>query len=130
MLHVQNADWATHFLLRKYNINASDDLVGKDFGQFVKQKHSRRQGGKPFLSGKTWKTTRDPWRGISWASFGIDYVKHYGAPANGAQSHLDADGKFMELNCFDEESNLSSGSLEVAIQRLVMKFYYTSCVPH
>ncbi len=129
MLHVQNADWATHFLLRKYNINASDDLVGTDFGQFVKQKHSRRQGGKPFLSGKTWKTTRDPWRGISRASFGIDYVKQYRAPANGAQSHLDPDGKFMELNGFDEESNLSSGSWEVAIQRLVIQLLYTSSVP-
>ena len=118
MFHVQNADWATHFLLRKFNINASDDLVGTDFGQFVKQKHPTRQGGKPFLSGKTWKTTHDPWRGISRASFGIDYLKHYKVPADAPQPLEDADGKFMQLNSFSDENSLSH-SWEVYAQRLV-----------
>ena len=28
VLHVQNAPWATNFLLRKFNISANDDLIG------------------------------------------------------------------------------------------------------
>lgn len=117
MFHVQNADWATHFLLRKFNITSTDDLVGTDFGQFVNQKCSRRQGGKPFLSGKTWKTTRDPWRGISRASFGIDYLKHYRA-AEASQPHEDEDGKFMQLSSFGDENNVEN-CLDVYTQRLV-----------
>lgn len=124
MFHVQNADWATHFLLRKFNINTRDDLVGTDFGQFVKQKDSRRQGGKPFLSGKTWKTTRDPWRGISRASFGIDYLKHYKVPAD-AQSPEDADGKFMQLNSFGDENGMFD-CWEAYTQRLVLRSHILS----
>lgn len=125
---MQNADWATHFLLRKFNITASDDLVGTDFGQFVKQKHSRRQGGKPFLSGKTWKTTHDPWRGISRASFGIDYLKHYKVAANALQPHVDTDGKFMQLNCFGDENNVTD-CWEVYTQRLVLRSAILSVYP-
>ena len=61
VFHVQNASWATHFLLRKFNISARDDLVGTDFGHYVQNKHRQRRG-KPLLTGKSWKTTHDPVR--------------------------------------------------------------------
>ena len=80
VMHVQNADWATRFLLHKFNITPRDDLVGTDFGKYVKYKRPERRGGKPFLSGKSWKTTHDPWRGISRTSFGLDYLRHYPCP--------------------------------------------------
>ena len=56
-MHCQNADWATHFLLHKFNITAQDSIVGTDFGKYVKYKRPERRGGKTFLSGKSWKTT-------------------------------------------------------------------------
>ena len=56
-MHCQNADWAIQFLLHKFNITAKDSLVGTDFGKYVKYKRPERRGGKPFLSGKSWKTT-------------------------------------------------------------------------
>ena len=68
MFHVQNAPWATQFLLRKFNINNRDDLIGTDFGKFVKYKRPERRGGKPFTSGKTWKTVRGK---LSFSSIGI-----------------------------------------------------------
>ena len=71
VFHVQNADWATQFLLKKFNISAQDDLVGTDFGHYVKNKRRERRG-KPLLSGKSWKTVHDPWRGINRTSFGLD----------------------------------------------------------
>ena len=56
-MHCQNADWAIPFLLHKFNITAQDSLIGTDFGKYVKYKRPERRGGKPFLSGKSWKTT-------------------------------------------------------------------------
>lgn len=61
VFHVQNATWAAHFLLRKFNISARDDLVGTDFGHYVQNTHRQRRG-KPLLTGKSWKTTHDPVR--------------------------------------------------------------------
>ena len=56
-MHCQNADWATPFLLHKFNISAQDSLVGTDFGKYVKYKRPEKRGGKTFLSGKSWTTT-------------------------------------------------------------------------
>ena len=63
VMHRQNADWAIQFLLHKFNINARNDLVGTNFGKYVKFKRPERRGGKPFLRAKSFKTTHDPWRG-------------------------------------------------------------------
>ncbi|MCJ1427912.1 hypothetical protein MMC29_005818 [Sticta canariensis] len=117
VLHVQNCPWAVQFLLWKFNITSSNDLVGTDFGQFVKNKPSQRPGGKPFVNGKTWNITHDPWRRISRTSFGIDYLKHYKARNNAPQPDTDSNGKMMDLNCYDEEENPSFG-WEVYVQRL------------
>ncbi|KAL8738221.1 MAG: hypothetical protein Q9181_000947 [Wetmoreana brouardii] len=116
VFHVQNAHWATHFLLRKFNISARDDLVGTDFGYYVKNKHRERRG-KPLLSGRSWKTTHDPWRAINRTSFGIDYLKPYKVRNPELQLRRDTTGKMMELSCYDEDDNPAYG-WDVYAQRL------------
>ena len=118
VLHVQNAKWATEFLLKKFNISDSDDLVGTTFGRYVKHKRPERRGGKPFLSGKSWKTTHDPWRGISRTSFGLDYLRPGKVEQNaGARYRRSSASKMMELNCYDENDNPVYG-YDVYVQRI------------
>ena len=72
----------------------------------MKNKRPERRGSKPFMSARSWKTTRDPWRGIIRTSFGLDYpkpLKVSSRSAVGARSH--AKGKLMELNSYDENDN-------------------------
>ncbi|EEP75680.1 predicted protein [Uncinocarpus reesii 1704] len=116
VFHVQNADWAARYLLRKFNIDNRDDLVGTDFGRYVRHRRPERRGGKPFLSGKTWKVQYDPWRGISKTSFSVDYLKQYNVPD--PMNRCEDDGfKMMELNCFDEQDHPVHG-FDVYVQRL------------
>ncbi|KAL5430904.1 hypothetical protein PMIN05_009883 [Paraphaeosphaeria minitans] len=90
VIHVQNASWATRYLLRKFNIDATDDL--------------------------TFRTQRDPWRGISRTSFGCDYLKHY--PANHVvESDYVKSTKMMALNHYDEYG-LPAHTYDVHVQRL------------
>lgn len=117
---MQNAPWATHFLLHKFNISSNDDLVGTDFGKFVKDQRRERRVGKPLLEGKTWDTTHDPWRKISRTSFGIDYLKYYRSRKNAPRTSADLKAKMMELNCYDEEDNPTYG-WDVYVQRFVNK---------
>lgn len=117
VLHCQNADWATHFLLHKYNITDKDDLVGTDFGKYVKYKRPEVRGGKPFLSGKSWKTTHDPWRGISRTSFGVDYLRHYSCLKHRAKREQDVKEKMFELNHYDRDDQPRYG-YDVFVQRI------------
>lgn len=115
VIHVQNASWATRFLLRKFNIDASDDLIGTTFGRWARYEQPQQRGGKPVLNGKTFRAQRDPWRGISRAAFGCDYLKHYArqtvlnAPSN--QKPL------MELNHYNGADQPAYG-YDVYVQRL------------
>ncbi|OCK75711.1 hypothetical protein K432DRAFT_361619, partial [Lepidopterella palustris CBS 459.81] len=114
VIHVQNASWATRFLLRKFNIDHHDDLVGTTFGRWAKYEKPQRRGGKPVLNGKTFRTQRDPWRGISRAAFGLDYLRHYDKqrfPNN------DNAMKMMDLNHYDALGTPSYG-YDVFVQRL------------
>ncbi len=122
VIHVQDADWATKFLLHKFAINAQNDVVGTDFGKYVKYKRPERRGGTAFMSGKSWKTTQDPWRGISRTSFGLDYLKHYLCPPP-ALRRGDAKDKMMELNYYDENDNPKYG-YDVFIHRLSCYIQY------
>lgn len=119
VIHVQNADWAVPFLMRKFNIAAKHPHGGSpaggigvgDFGRYLRYKNPELRGGKPFLAGKTWKVAYDPWRGVNKTSFGVDYMKSFrrsttsrtGRTAGGA-----ADGdrrgrdRMMQLNDFDD----------------------------
>ncbi|KAH5139488.1 hypothetical protein HBI56_226600 [Parastagonospora nodorum] len=113
VIHVQNASWATRFLLRKFNIDASDDLVGTTFGRWARYERPQQRGGKPVLNGKTFRTQRDPWRGISRASFGADYLKHY------PKRSINPLGvsPMMELNHYDDADQPCYG-FDVYVQRL------------
>lgn len=120
VFHVQNAHWATQFLFRKFNISARDDLVGTDFGYYVKNKHRERRG-KPVLSGKSWKTAHDPWRAINRTSFGLDYLKPYKVRNPELQARRDTTDKMMKLSCYDEDDDPEYG-WDVYSQRLVGSF--------
>jgi hypothetical protein len=113
VIHVQNASWATDFLLRKFNIDPSDHLVGTTFGRWAKLEKTPERGGKPLLSGRTFRAQRDPWRGISRAAFGCDYLKHY------ERRTVDVPGvkPMMELNHYDKEDQPCYG-FDVYVQRL------------
>ncbi|KAF2819489.1 hypothetical protein CC86DRAFT_374982 [Ophiobolus disseminans] len=113
VIHVQNAPWATRYFLRKFNIDASDDLVGTSFGKWATYEKPQQRGGKPVLNGKTFRTQRDPWRGISRASFGCDYLKHYPK----GSINLKGTGPLFELNHYDEADQPGYG-FDVYIQRL------------
>lgn len=72
VIHVQNSWWARRFLLRKFNIDPTDDLVGMSFGKWAAFTTPQRRAGKPLLNGKAFRNQRDPWRGISRCAFGMD----------------------------------------------------------
>ncbi|KAF2711416.1 hypothetical protein K504DRAFT_465173 [Pleomassaria siparia CBS 279.74] len=113
VIHVQNASWATRYLLRKFNIDANDDLVGSTFGRWAKYQKPQRRGNKPVLNGKTFPMQRDPWRGISRTSFGMDYLRHYDK-----NKTTDAGGmKFHELNSYDKDDQ-PAYAYDVYVQRL------------
>ncbi|MCJ1402212.1 hypothetical protein MMC11_005432 [Xylographa trunciseda] len=109
LFHIQNAPWAAQFLLRKFNINARDDLVGLDFDRYIRHKRPEKKGRKLPMSGKTWKTQHDPWRGVSKTAFGVDYLKSYRAPDPAEREPIGIKGKIMELNCFDHDDNPYNG---------------------
>jgi hypothetical protein len=114
VIHVQNATWATQFLLRKFNIDANDDLVGTNFGRWAKYEKPQRRGGKPVLNGKTFRTQRDPWRGISRAAFGCDYLRHY---ERNKVATTTSETRMMELNNYDAMDQ-PSYAYDVYVQRL------------
>ncbi|KAF2787082.1 hypothetical protein K505DRAFT_288572 [Melanomma pulvis-pyrius CBS 109.77] len=114
VIHVQNASWATRFLLRKFNIDPTDDLIGTTFGKWAKYEKPQRRGGKPVLNGKTFRTQRDPWRGISRTAFGCDYLRHY---EKNKIANSNSGMKMMELNNFDAMDQPTYG-YDVYVQRL------------
>ena len=121
VVHVQNASWATRFLLQKFNINHHNDLVGTDFGRWAKYERPQRRAGKPVLNGKTFKAQRDPWRGLNRTAFGVDYLKEYERNDQGGGTQTLGDNqaavKMMELNCYDENDTPTYG-YDVFVQRL------------
>jgi Mg2+ and Co2+ transporter CorA len=112
VIHVQNAKWATEFLLKKFNIKTSDSLVGTAFGVWAKYENpkSRGQGqnARPVPRGKTFRAQNDPWRGIARSGFGLDYLMHY--PRRKVKETPSTRGmKMMELNHYDSLDNPSYG---------------------
>ncbi|KAI4671461.1 uncharacterized protein J4E88_009126 [Alternaria novae-zelandiae] len=115
VIHVQNASWATRYLLRKFNIDATDDLVGTNFGRWASYEKPQQRGGKPVLNGRTFRAQRDPWRGISRAAFGADYLKSY--DRNTHIPRPNNNKSIMELNHYDETDQPRYGH-DVYVQRL------------
>ena len=119
VFHVQNGSpECVDFLLQKFNINAQDDLVGLDFDRYLQQKLPGRNGRKPILSGKTWKTAHDPWRGLSKTAFGIDYFKAYRTPDPADKMVTARARKIMELECLDH-NDMPCYGWDGHVQRLV-----------
>lgn len=113
VIHVQNASWATRYLLQKYNIDASDDLVGTNFGRWAQYTRPKVRNNKPVLSGKTFRPQKDPWRGVSRTSFALDYLRHFEKNTHDTLPGV----KMMELNHYDALDNPSYG-YDVFAQRL------------
>ncbi|KAI8938981.1 hypothetical protein NX059_004825 [Plenodomus lindquistii] len=115
VIHVQNAPWATRFLLRKFNIDASDDLVGTTFGRWASYDKPQLRGGKAVLNGRTFRAQRDPWRGIARTAFSADYLKHY--PRDTVHDKIHGQKPMMELNHYNADDQPVYG-YDVYVQRL------------
>lgn len=134
VIHVQNADWAIPFLLRKYNISGDrnnnnsnsnskqqkDDTAAADFGRYLRYKKPEMRGGKPFLAGKTWKVQYDPWRGVNKTSFGLDYIKSFPTNDRARRREDGRDGRdrMMQLDDFDENGLLPFSSSSFFLGRI------------
>ncbi|KAH7060383.1 cora-like Mg2+ transporter protein-domain-containing protein, partial [Macrophomina phaseolina] len=116
VIHVQNASWANHYILRKFNMEHDDDMVGSAFGRWARFERPQKRAGKPVLNARTFKAQRDPWRGISRCAFGLDYLKHYDARKYN-RGESDESVKMMELNAYDPFETPVYG-YDVFVQRL------------
>lgn len=118
IFHVQNADWATGFLLQKFNLINHGNPARSNFGRYITYRRPERRGGKPFLGARSWSMQRDPWRGVSMTSFGLDYLRPYPASAPGeAVQDKDLSLKFADFNEFDEFDNPRRGP-DIYVQRV------------
>ena len=118
IVHVQNADWARSFLLRKFNINARNDATGTSFGRWAVYDEPQRRAGKPVLNAKSFRSARDPWRGVSRCGFGMDYLKYY-RPGAVPESDRVKEFQLCELNHWDaDKGNVPSPGYDVYVQRL------------
>ena len=130
VIHVQNAPWAVWYLLKKFNISNPDDLLGMDFGKFVKYARPEWRGGKPLLKGKAWRTQRDPWRAVKRTAFGLDYVKACGVKGvdpSSSEAHV-AEAKMMELNGYDDVNN-PTYCYDAFVQRIGVYVQYHDGAP-
>jgi hypothetical protein len=61
VIHVQNASWATKFLLRKFNIDHRSEIVGmQGFSKWAQYEKPRQRNGKPYPNGRSWREQTDP----------------------------------------------------------------------
>ncbi|GME32988.1 putative mg2+ transporter family protein [Neofusicoccum parvum] len=116
VIHIQNASWANHYILRKFNMEHDDDMVGSAFGRWARFEKPQQRAGKPVLNARTFRPQRDPWRGISRCAFGLDYLKHYDARKYNKDAE-DEKVKMMELNTYDPFETPVYG-YDVFVQRL------------
>lgn len=122
IMHVQNAIWARSFLLRKFNISDGGSnvagLTGTSFGRWAVYDKPQRRAGKPVLNSKSFRCSRDPWRGISRTGFGVDYLKYY-HPNVVRENDITEQFKLSELNHWDsEKGNVPTHGYDVYVQRL------------
>lgn len=122
IIHVQNAVWCRSFLLRKFNISDRGNnvmgLTGTSFGKWAVYDKPQRRAGKPVLNSKSFRTSRDPWRGISRTGFGMDYLKYY-HPDVVSDNDVANEFKLCELNHWDtERGNVPAHGYDVYVQRL------------
>ena len=131
VFHVQNAPWAVFYLLKKFHIDDRDNLVGMEFANWLKHARPEWRGSKPILKGKTWRTQRDPWRGIRRTAFGTDYLKPCNIRATDEETRAayhNADAKMMELNDYDDANN-PIYTHDVFVQRLSAYIQFRDGIP-
>lgn len=122
VVHVQNAAWATAFLIGKFNMDHRDEMVGMPgFSRWAKYEKPRQRNGKPFPYGRTWRPQTDPWRNVSRTAFGMDYLKPYETPAPDKRGLFPAGGrtveaKLLHLNAY--EDGHSPHGFDVSVQRV------------
>ncbi|KAK4556046.1 hypothetical protein LTR86_006742 [Recurvomyces mirabilis] len=123
VIHVQNATWATRFLLKKFNIDHPSEIVGmQGFSKWARYEKPRQRNGKPFPNGRSFREQTDPWRNVSRTAFGLDYLKAYPtAPPNKRQRRTifgdrPVEAKMMHLNAYDDSR--SPYGYDVSVQRL------------
>lgn len=123
VIHVQNATWATHSLLNKFNIDHPSEVVGmQGFSKWARYEKPRQRNGKPFPNGRAFREQTDPWRNISRTAFGLDYLKtHPTAPPNRRKQsrifgEMPVDAKMMHLDVHDDSR--SPHGYDVSVQRL------------
>jgi hypothetical protein len=132
IFHIQNAPWATYWVLKKFAIQETSFESRTSFTHWVKYMSPKRRGGKALMNAHTWNTKYDPQRGISRTAFGLDYLKRYPkrTPALDDDLEVTGDQKYeagkvpmMELNSYDSEGNPQTFKLSVngLIQRQIIQ---------
>jgi len=123
VIHVQNATWATHFLLKRFNIDHPSEIVGmRGFSKWARYEKPRQRQGKPFPNGRAFREQTDPWRNISRTAFGLDYLKVYPtAPSDRRRQRSvfgdkPIDAKMMHLNAYEDSH--SPHGYDVSVQRV------------
>ena len=123
VIHVQNATWATKFLLRKFNIDHRSEIVGmQGFSKWARYEKPRLRNGKPFPNGRSWREQTDPWRNVSRTAFGLDYLKTYHTPPASQRTRRSVfgdkpiDAQMMHLNAW--EDSRSPDGYDVSVQRM------------
>lgn len=124
VIHVQNAPWATGFLIAKFNMDHPDEMVGMSgFSRWAKYEKPRQRNGKPFPYGRSWRQQTDPWRNVSRTAFGMDYLKPYETPAPNKRGRpappmadRSLEAKLLHLNAY--EDGRSPYGYDVSLQRV------------
>ena len=123
VIHVQNATWATRFLLRKFNIDHPSELVGmQGFSKWARYEKPRQRNGKPFPNGRSWREQTDPWRNVSRTAFGLDYLKVYQTQPPNRRKRSSVfgdkpiDAQMMHLNAWPDSR--SPHGYDVSVQRM------------
>ena len=124
VIHVQNAPWATMFLLNKFNMTHPSELIGmQGFSKWARYEKPRQHNGKPLPTGRSWRSQTDPWRNVIRTAFGLDYLKVDPSDAPNQRNPLSVfgaakpvDARMMHLNAYEDSK--SPYGYDVSIQRL------------
>lgn len=123
VIHVQNATWATRFLLRKFNIDHPSEIVGmQGFSKWARYEKPRQRNGRPFPNGRSWREQTDPWRNVSRTAFGLDYLKAFNTRPPNQRNRRSAfgdkpiDAQMMHLDSYSD--GRSPHGYDVSVQRM------------
>ncbi|KAI9837856.1 MAG: hypothetical protein M1819_006790 [Sarea resinae] len=116
-----------NFLLKKFDIDKRDQIVGTSFGRWARFQRPQQKAGKPKLNGRTWEAKHDPWRGISRTAFSADYFQRYEVGLS-TDTSKDLIWKMMELNSYDHDDN-PYYAYDIYLQRVSCYIQHQEVVP-